>query len=103
MAAMTTSQKTQIRQAASRKATQLGVPVDWVKDAINDAAQAIINTLDGDVPLQQSEIGPTGTGFNVVMSNRIDNATSPYGFTFNVTQKKWLFAFVCEIVFQRDS
>lgn len=102
MAALTDEQKVRVRNAAERKAISSGQPVRWVKDALNAVTQAIADTLDGDTLLQRAEINPSGTGFPAVMSARIDAASQPYGISFTVAEKKWLFAFVCEVIFLRD-
>ena len=103
MAALTDQQRRLIRNRAERKAQSLGVPIRWVKVAIHDAAQAIVDTLDGVVNLTRSEVPPgDGIGFPAVLSARIDTATSQHSLTFTTAEKKWLFAFVVEQIFERD-
>lgn len=103
MALLTESQYRRIRNRAEQKAHDSGVPVRWVKGAIHDAAQAIVDALDGTVPLTRSEVpAGGGIGFQVVMSARIDAATASHGVSFTNAEKKWLFAFTVEQIYERD-
>jgi hypothetical protein len=103
MAALTDRQRRLIRNRAERKSQDLGVPVRWVKGAIHDAAQAIVDTLDGTVNLTRAEVPPgEGIGLPAILSARIDTATSAYGVTFTNPEKKWIVAFTLEQLFERD-
>lgn len=88
MATLTDAEKAQIRNAVARKATQEGVPIHWVKGAINDAAQAVEDLLVSSAP---------------AISNTIDDASQPYGVTFTADEKKWIVAWAVFMKYQRDA
>jgi hypothetical protein len=89
MTTLTSADLRLIRNWAERKANANDIPIDWVKGAINDAAQAIENEISD--PAFRSQI-----------STAINTSTGPYGMTFSPQEKEWLFAFVCELVYRRD-
>lgn len=89
MTILTNEEKRKIRNAAERKANQNDLPISWVKDAINDAAQAIEDAI-------------SDPAFQTSVSDGIDVATAPYSISFTNQEKKWLFAFVCDHKFRRD-
>lgn len=89
MATLTNDEKRKIRNAVERKANENDIPISWVKGAINEAAQAIEDAI-------------SDPAFQISVSDDIDTATSAYSITFTNQEKKWLFAFVCDLKFRRD-
>lgn len=103
MATLTDTERAHLRNFMERWAAANAVPITWVKGAVNAAAQAVEDLLDGTVLLQRGEIAPTGTGLPAVTSARIDAATAPFSVTFGATAKRALAAKVFELKFIRDS
>jgi hypothetical protein len=89
MTTLTNVELRKIRNRVERRANAAGAPIDWVKAAIHDAAQAI-----------EDEI--SDTAFRSQVSGAINTATTPHGITFTVAEKEWLFAYVCEATYGRD-
>ncbi len=89
MATLTTDEKVKIRRAVARKAANIGVPVSWVKGAVNDSAQAVEDIL-------------ASAAFQTQVSDDIDTASTPYGVTFTNSEKKWIAALVMEINYVKD-
>ena len=87
MATLTTEEKVKIRNDMERKAAQEGIPVQWIKDAVNDAAQAIEDLIINNA---------------TAISNAIDAASQPHGITFTADEKKWLVAFTVLMKHNRD-
>jgi hypothetical protein len=85
--ALTANQKQRARNWMERKAKEAGLPVSWVKGAVNDALDAI----DG---LMTSNAGAISTAIN--------GASQPHGITFTAAQKKILFALWAEAKFDTD-
>jgi len=86
MATLTEAEKVILRQAAARKAAELGVPVTWVKAQIHDAGQAIEDVL-------------SSSAVQTALNNAIEGAAPGL---FSVAQKKWLVALVMELKHTRD-
>ena len=94
MATLSKAEKFKIMRRAELKSNTASIPIRWAKQAIVDAAQAIEDAVDGTVNITRSEVPvDPGAGFNVIVSGRIDAATTPHGLTFTNSEKKWLFAF----------
>ena len=89
MATLTDTEKTTLRRAAARKAAATGTSVHWIKACIQDAGQAIEDIL-------------SGASFQNTVSSAIDAASTPYGVTFTVSEKKWLLALVMKLKYERD-
>lgn len=87
MAILTDEEKTKIRNAAARKADEIGVPIRWVKGALNDVAQAVEDLLVNNA---------------TAISNAIDAASEPYGITFTAAEKKWIVALTVLMKHNRD-
>ncbi len=87
MAVLTEQEKIMVMKFMARLASTNQVPVDYIKDVIRDAAQAVEDLL----------VASTGT-----ISTTIDTATQPHGITLNANQKRWLVAKVFELKFKRD-
>ncbi len=87
MAILTETEKIMVMRFMEKLATQSGQPVDYIKDVIRDAAQAVEDLID------------SSTG---AISNTINTATSPHGITLTANQKRWLVAKVLELKFKRD-
>lgn len=103
MANLTVEERTKLRNFMERKALELEVPVTWVKAALNDAAQAFEDVLDGDAPITADEITATSGNFPSIVSQRINAATQPHGgLTLTGAQKKALGAKVFELKYIRD-
>jgi hypothetical protein len=103
MATLTDAEKIKIIRRAHEKAHAAGVPVRWVKAALLDVVQTIQDAVDGTINIQKAECAAgTGTGFNVIVSDRIDVTATTHGLTFTTAEKKWLFAFTMELTYERD-
>lgn len=100
--ALTAKQLFNLQREAESKSYATNSAIRWTKAALNAAVQAISDTLDGDVLLQRSEVSPSGTGLPLIVSARIDAATSPFGLTLTNAEKKWLAAFVYYEIYVRD-
>lgn len=87
MATLTTEEKVKIRNAAARKANEAGVPIRWVKGALNDAAQAVEDLIVASA---------------IPISNAINTASAPYGITFTATEKRWIVALTVLMKHNRD-
>lgn len=87
MATLTDEEKTKIRNAAARKADKAGVPIRWVKGALNDAAQAVEDLINNS---------------SIAISNVINAASEPYGITFTAAEKKWIVALTVLMKHNRD-
>jgi hypothetical protein len=87
MATLTDREKTMIRNRAEQKATEAGVPIRWVKGALNDSAQAVEDLIVSSA---------------TAISNTIDAASQPYGITFTATEKKWIVALTVLMKHNRD-
>ncbi len=87
MAILTETEKIMVMRFMEKLATQSGQPVDYIKDVIRDAAQAVEDLID------------SSTG---AISNTINTATSPHRITLTANQKRWLVAKVLELKFKRD-
>lgn len=100
---LTLEEKQKIVKRAYQKAKTLDIPVRWVKDTLHEIAETIQDAVDGTVKLTRIEVpGGAGVGFNVLVSDRIDVVATTHGLTFSNAEKKWLFAFVMELTFERD-
>lgn len=89
MAVLSIPDKVKVRNFLERKAAELQVPVSWIKQVVNDAAQAIEDRL-------------SSPATKTALSNDIDAATQPLGVTLTATQKKHLVAMVFSIKFDLD-
>jgi ABC-type molybdate transport system ATPase subunit len=87
MAVLTDAEKLKVMQFMEGLADASGVPVDYVKAVIRDAAQAVEDLL---------------TASTGMISTTINTATSPHGITLSADQKRWLVAKVFELKFRRD-
>lgn len=85
--ALTATQKQRVRNWAEEKARNSGVPVTWVKAAINDVCDAF------DTFLLDNQAS---------INTRINNASQPHGVTFTAAQKKILFALYCLAKYEQD-
>ena len=84
----TDDEKRKIRNAVERKATETGIPIRWVKDALNDAT----DDLDSFIQNAKPQI-----------ANVIDAATQPYGVTLTAQEKTWFTAIVLRRLLLRDA
>ena len=101
MAILTATEKTQLRNSVERWANSTGAPIPWLKAALEAAAQAVTDLLDGTSNILRAEIAAgEGTGLPAVVSARIDAATAP--FIFSAAAKKSIVAKVLELKFIRD-
>lgn len=88
MAVLTEAEKVKIRRGLERWANENGVPVAWVKAAVNDAAQAVEDALQN---------------MKVSVSSTMDTASQAHGVTFSNPQKKIIAAWVMELNHVRDT
>ncbi len=87
MAALTEDEKVMVMQFMVLLATQNNVSVNYIKDVVRDAAQAVEDLL----------VSAAST-----ISTTINTATAPYGITLTADQKRWLVSKVFELKFVRD-
>lgn len=87
MATLTDEEKVKIRNAAARRANEAGVPIRWVKGALNDSAQAVEDLLANSA---------------LAISNAINAASEPYGITFTAVEKRWIVALTVLMKHNRD-
>ena len=87
MATLTAEERQKIRRALERYANENDLPIDYVKGAVNDAAQAIEDQL---------------TNVQASISAAVDAATAPYGISFTAAQKKIIGAYVFAAKYERD-
>ena len=88
MATLTENDKIKVMRFMERLATSNGESINYVKDVIRDAAQAVEDLL---------------TESSSTISTRINQATTPHGITLTVNQKRRLVASVLQLKFKRDS
>ena len=65
----------------------MGVPIRWVKAAVNDTVDAIDSLISNAKPQ---------------ISTVIDDASQPYGVTFTAQEKVWLTAYTLHRLYLRD-
>lgn len=98
MAALTDTEKRQLRRQMENKANSLGAAVRWDKAGIHAVMQAIEDRILTDT---------IGTGNNTktpatIISEAVDAAATIHGLTFTVAEKKFIFAFWAKAKFERD-
>lgn len=88
MAVLTDDEKVKIRRGLEKWANDQGVPIAWVKAAVNDAAQAVEDALQS---------------MKISVSADMDTASQAHGVTFSNPQKKIIAAWVMELNHVRDT
>lgn len=84
MATLTNNEKAKVRQFMQTKANEEGVPITWVKDNLNAAAQALEDALASNKASYAAAIETAAPGV-------FDNA-----------EKKWIGAIVLHINYVKD-
>jgi len=102
MASLTAKEKALVRNFLERKALDTGIPVSWIKAAVNDASQVFEDLIDGTTPITDAEIPGGGKSFKVLAKERMDTASIPHGVTFTNNELKWISAKTFELKFIRD-
>ncbi len=87
MAALTDREKRLVRNFMEKKANEMGVPVRWIKDCMNNTAQAVEDALEAIKPSVAADMNA---------------ASSPYGVTFNAAEKKKIAAIVMDVKYVRE-
>lgn len=88
MAALTETERVKVRRGIEKWANDNGVPVSWVKAAVNDSAQAVEDAIQA---------------IKADVANDIDAASQPHGVTFTAAQKKVIAAWVLRLNYVRDT